>query len=435
MPARTAPTGPKAAPPAANGGPAQPVTAVPPDLRFPVPRDPAHTWRSSTKLRDAPGPDGGVHHDDGPRLAGEPEPEPEERPRRSRRLRVTAVVLLVIVVGAGGVAGALALHHHYAARLTAPGGPAANTGARASQASSRGAASASPTGPAQLVQRRGWSTPIAVQPLHGNAVITGVSCPSTAMCFAADSDGVVLSSTPPAGWRKAATDPSGGLVAISCGTPVTCVALDHSGHALTLSNGTWSAPAMVDTGSGTFTGLSCPNAKFCMAVDSSGAAFAGTATGWQQFTVDTSGGGLTGVSCANASFCVATDNGGGIYTFNGTSWSAVSAIDVGHSFTAVSCATATFCVAVDDSGNAATLIHGTWKVSPIGTVAVTVSCPVRAFCMATNGVGGTVAYYGTKWSRVSAVDGTTPIDTLSCVSVTFCVATDHHGNVLYYRPF
>jgi hypothetical protein len=39
-----------------------------------------------------------------------------------------------------------------------------------------------------------------------------------------------------------------------------------------------------------------------------------------------------------------------------------------------------------------------------------------------------------KWSPVFVVDGSTPIDTLSCASATFCVATDHRGNVLYYRP-
>jgi hypothetical protein len=35
---------------------------------------------------------------------------------------------------------------------------------------------------------------------------------------------------------------------------------------------------------------------------------------------------------------------------------------------------------------------------------------------------------------VSVVDGATAITTLSCASTTFCVATDHRGNVLYYRP-
>jgi hypothetical protein len=54
--------------------------------------------------------------------------------------------------------------------------------------------------------------------------------------------------------------------------------------------------------------------------------------------------------------------------------------------------------------------------------------------VATNSAGGAVAYRYGKWSPVSVVDGATAIDTLSCVSVTFCVATDHRGDVLYYRP-
>jgi hypothetical protein len=70
----------------------------------------------------------------------------------------------------------------------------------------------------------------------------------------------------------------------------------------------------------------------------------------------------------------------------------------------------------------------------MGSVVLTVSCPTRGFCVATNSAGGAVAYRNGKWSTVSVVDGATAIDTLSCVSVTFCVATDHRGDVLYYRP-
>jgi hypothetical protein len=54
--------------------------------------------------------------------------------------------------------------------------------------------------------------------------------------------------------------------------------------------------------------------------------------------------------------------------------------------------------------------------------------------VATNSAGGTVVYRGGRWSPVSVVDGATPIDALTCMNVTFCVATDHRGNVLYYRP-
>src|SRR5215467_8057547 len=92
---------PATAPQAANGGPAV-TTTMPPDLRFTIPRDHPRTWRSSTKPRDAPGPDGGVHHDDGPPPAGEPGPPAEPLPGRSRRFRVIAIVATAAVLAAGG---------------------------------------------------------------------------------------------------------------------------------------------------------------------------------------------------------------------------------------------------------------------------------------------------------------------------------------------
>jgi len=44
-----------------------------------------------------------------------------------------------------------------------------------------------------------------------------------------------------------------------------------------------------------------------------------------------------------------------------------------------------------------------------------------------------VVYQGGTWSPVTVIDGAA-INTLSCASPTFCVATDHRGDVLYYRP-
>ena len=70
----------------------------------------------------------------------------------------------------------------------------------------------------------------------------------------------------------------------------------------------------------------------------------------------------------------------------------------------------------------------------MSSVVLTVSCPARGFCVATNSAGGTLEYNVGAWSPVSVVDGATAIDTLSCARVTFCVATDHRGDVLYYRP-
>ena len=401
------------------------------------------TWRSSAKPKDRPGPDGGVHHDVTPRMPGADElATPVPALQRPRRTRVIVVVALVAVLGAGGTAGALALHRHYAAGITSParhvaGANPATSAGTGSASPARPAASSAPRGsapsPAPPVGSSGWSSPFPVTPLHGGAVVSGMSCPTPTVCYAVDSAGAILSSTPPGGWLKVVTDSTAGLVAISCAKKQSCVALDHSGNAITLAHGTWSGPAIVDTGSGTFTGLSCPNSTFCMAIDSSGAAYADTSAGWQQFTVDTVGS-LTGVSCTSTKNCVAVDNGGGVYTYDGTSWSAVSAIDVGHAFVAVSCADKSFCVAIDQSGNAAVLTGGRWNVTSLGTTAVTIACPATGFCVAANGKGGAVLYRNGTWSHVSKVDGKAAIGSLSCASATFCVAIDNQGQALYYRP-
>ena len=400
--------------------------AQPPDLPL---THPAGTWRSSAKPQHTPGPDGGVHHDVAPRMPGAVrEAEPPPTPQRPRRGRVIAVVALLAVVGTGGTVGALALHQHYAAGITAPPARPAPS-AHTSPATGAGA----PTS-VQPASSPGWSSPFPVPPVHGNAVVRAISCPTLTACYAADSAGAILWSTPPGGWQKVATDAAGGLVAISCATISSCVAVDHSGNALVMAKGIWSSPAIVDTSSGAFTALSCPTKTFCIATDSRGAAYADTATGWRHFTVDTGGGKLTSVSCTSAAFCVAADNGGGVYTYDGSSWTGVSAIDPGHGFTAVSCATQSFCVAVDRAGNAAVFSHRKWAVAPMGTTALTVSCPAKGFCMATNGAGGALAYRGGRWSATSTVDGKAVIGSLTCASTTFCVAIDQRGEVVYYRP-
>ena len=97
-----------------------------------------------------------------------------------------------------------------------------------------------------------------------------------------------MSATAGGSWPTVATDARSGLVAISCASTTFCVALDSGGGAITLNQGTWSSPVLVDSRVGVPTAASCPSATFCMAVDSGGNAFAytGSVTGWQPFTVD-----------------------------------------------------------------------------------------------------------------------------------------------------
>ena len=92
------------------------------------------------------------------------------------------------------------------------------------------------------------------------------------------------------------------------------------------------------------------------------------------------------------------------------------------------------CAAVDQSGNAAVLAGGKWTVASLGTTAITISCPVSGFCAATNAAGGALLYQNGTWSRVADVDGTAMIGSLNCASQMFCVAIDHEGRAVYYRP-
>jgi hypothetical protein len=366
-------------------------------------------------------------------------------PARPRRLRARALTLTLAlaVLAVGGTAGALTLLQHHASAPQA--GTAPRRGGAPGSASPAG--SAGPTGrPASAlpVRSSGWTAPAPIDQTAlnaTNAVITGLSCPGVAVCYAVDSAGNILSSASRSAgargaWQVVASDQGGGLVAISCPTAGFCLAVDKAGDAITMSNGSWGSPAYVDARTGTFTSVSCPLTTFCMAADSGGNAFAYTAASntWQPFTVDTSGGGLTGVSCTGPDHCVAVDTGGGAYTYDGSSWSTAVPVDVGHAFTAVSCASPWFCAAADDGGNGAILAGGTWKVAAMGTTAGALACPADGFCLAANGSGGALAYHNGAWSAVTRIDGQRIIGALSCPALTACTAADRQDNVLYYAP-
>ena len=359
-----------------------------------------------------------------------------------RRARTLALALTLVVLAVGGTAAALTLLRHHAA---APPASAPPPGGAAGSASP--AASAKRTGrPATAlpVRASGWTAPVSIDQTARSttdAVITGLSCPQIAVCYAVDSAGNILSATSrPAGargaWQVVASDQGSGLVAISCPTAGFCVAVDKAGDAITLSDGSWGSPAYVDARTGTFTSVSCPVRTFCMAADSGGNAFAYTAASntWQPFTVDTSGGGLTGVSCTGPDHCVAVDTGGGAYTYDGSSWSTAVPVDVGHAFTAVSCAGPSFCAAADDGGHGAILAGGRWRAVAMGTTATALACPADGFCLAANGSGGVVSYHNGAWSAVTGIDGQRVISTLSCPALTACTAADRQDNVLYYAP-
>jgi hypothetical protein len=366
-------------------------------------------------------------------------PPPRRLERQGRRGRRAAVSVLALAVLAAAIAtGALTLHHRRAVTAAQPsprpvGTSASQPAKRTSPAATRPASQV----PAQLATGS-WTGPIPIDLPAGRGILTGLSCPQPYACYAIDSAGNVLyRATPPLpvhNWQVTARDPNGGLVAISCATVRSCLAVGKSGDAMAMSQGQWRSPSSVDTRSGAFTSVSCPLVVFCMAVDSGGNAFAYSANTrtWQPFTVGSGGGALTGVSCASPSDCVAVSSGGSVYTFDGTSWSAATRVDPGHAFTAVSCGAPGFCVAADAAGRAAVLAGRTWSVAAMGITATAMSCPAAGFCLATDGSGGAVSYRNGAWSAVRRIDGTTTLVGVSCPVLTSCTAADQQDNVLYY---
>ena len=239
---------------------------------------------------------------------------------------------------------------------------------------------------------------------------------------------------------------------VSCPTAGFCMAVDALDPSAFLFNGsTWRpAPGINDPARTGMASVSCASPSFCAAVDNGSRAFTFNGTSWSPATAVDPGNQLSTVSCPSASFCAAVDYGPHVVTFNGTAWSKPSAIDPGSYLQAVSCATASFCVAVDRRGKAFTFNGSTWS-APVSALPngltmgeggiswPVVSCPASDFCAAVDGADGNVATFdGSTWAAPVNIDSTAArsvngpvlifLMSVSCHSVTFCVAGDTIGN-------
>jgi hypothetical protein len=359
----------------------------------------------------------------GPVLSGEALDELSYR--RPSRTRMLIGVAAVAILGIAGVTGTLAVMHSH------NGSPQAG-GSGSGQASSASPSPAQSGAATQNVAQ--WTTPVAIDPqnLASSTAITGLSCTPRGGCYAADSAGTVLALHSSGNWPVAATDPNGGLVALSCPTAGSCLTIDSQGLSMMLRHGTWSSPASIGTGSGTVTSASCASPDFCLAVDSIGQAFtyAGPSAGWSQRTVAPSGQALNAVSCASRTACVAVGAGGAVYSYDGASWTGPATVDSGHDLVSVSCPSAGFCMAVDTAGDAVQFSAGHWAAQPLGFTAAAVSCPAVGTCLAVGG-GGVATYGGDHWTAPAAVD-TAGVNRIDCVAVNSCVATDQNANALFY---
>lgn len=208
----------------------------------------------------------------------------------------------------------------------------------------------------------------------GNRILpTGISCPTISFCAAVDNGGNVATSADPTGgagaWSGAQIGSGEFLTAISCPTPMLCVA-SSTRHVFTSTNptggaGTWRAAHLGSPG--TFLAISCPTAKLCTAVGGNNEVFTSTDPSggggtWKATSLGTlpnrNGLDLVGISCPTARFCVAVD---GVF---------------GNVF-----------VSTDPTGG-----PNAWKLTNTGENdgLTGVSCPILRLCVATQRYQGTL---------------------------------------------
>lgn len=238
--------------------------------------------------------------------------------------------------------------------------------------------------------------------------------------------------------------PNPQLNAVSCASPVFCVAVGENDKAIpgypaygqyeTLAevwNGSsWSTMTTVDPGSASLLGgVSCISSAFCMAVGTQWNNTSGNTTLAEEWngldwsvvpTIDPNiYDSLATVSCVSADFCMAGgqfNNGARPQTlseeWNGVSWSSTATTDLGvqDSLQGLACSSVAFCVGV--SSYEADYSNAHWQT--LGE-----------------------EWGGSAWSTMTTVDGYSDTRTnfvnellgVSCASSTFCMATgDYYYN-------
>ena len=141
--------------------------------------------------------------------------------------------------------------------------------------------------------------------------------------------------------------------------------------------------------------------------------------------------GPSAISCKSSVFCVVVgvpgfpDFSGQAVTFNGTTWSAPVAL--GFKFpNDVSCATTTFCATTggsENSGSQAVFKGSAWLAPTTNAHPMnSVSCVSASFCVAVNDEGYFNRYSGSTWSAPVYTGGTGPLGEIFCATTDSCVS-------------
>lgn len=207
--------------------------------------------------------------------------------------------------------------------------------------------------------------------------------------------------------------------------------------------GVWSAPVQLVQDTTEPFGLaavSCASQKFCVAVDKRGSAYTFDGTAWSagkgiaQLDVEMPVSRLISVSCSSEAFCVAMGYSGTV-TLDGAKWTTEAGL--ARRGASVSCPSPSFCAALGNPQEVEPLKVFTpatgWQPQtiPVKPPMLQVSCTTPEFCLAI-GYHDTLAWDGTKWTRVAAAPNQNMLldpRGLSCASKTLCIALTYPDDV------
>jgi hypothetical protein len=192
--------------------------------------------------------------------------------------------------------------------------------------------------------------------------------------------------------------------------------------------------------------ISCASRSFCVAVGGGDAlVFDGATSKLLDIAAPTTGGDLNVVSCTSSTFCAVAGDSAAI--FNGHSWKLSSLpASSGAGISQISCVR-TSCVAIAFDGSSFEYDNGAWHAigatgagsQNIGYTPRMLSCPSVGLCYFAATSGVLYELEGTRWSRLGYLFreswlrrlfeavSPTPALSLSCPRRTLCVATDGGG--------
>ncbi len=288
-----------------------------------------------------------------------------------------------------------------------------------------------------------WST---VGQLDAPSQINGLSCfpsASSIACLAVDNDGFSIAIALGAGGVPSFTEASSTfdaphtLTSVTCASATYCIASDTAGETVTYRSGTWSAPLPVTTIPLGIRAIRCGASTKssqplrCAAVVGNYLAYAFTSATATWSPVPSASTPTFAVSCAQQCEYLSPQG-----RSSGLVQGYLPKLPVGAIATDVSCPTGGVeCVAVDSSGGSYLSHQGRWILGPKVANQATlwsVSCVSTSFCEATDIEGRAYSFNGTKWSapqKVSAFG----VYNVSCGATYFCVASGLSGGAYVFN--